>query len=288
MPTTPPADPATTGAVADSPDAIAPAPVPVTPPPDSPGPWPGATTPPAEVTAVTRPAHPHRRLRWVFRAVLVALLIPGTVLATAEVASPAVADAPARVTAIDRAHNSRPIEVAPSWRISKAIVAAEDSGFYSNHGIEITAVARALWGQLIGVDKGGSTITQQLAKALYTGGDSGAISRVVQVALALKLEGHYAKPAILSMYLSAIYFGNGYYGVLAASEGYFGRSPSQLSWAQAALLAGLPQAPSVLDPFRNIDLAVSRQGYVLHRLVATGVLSQAEANAAALAPLGLR
>jgi penicillin-binding protein 1A len=90
------------------------------------------------------------------------------------------------------------------------------------------------------------------------------------------------------MYLSAIYFGNGYYGVLAASEGYFGLPPDQLSWAQASLLAGLPQAPTMLDPLQHLALARQRQSYVIDRLVATGVLTRAQAAAAAAAPLDLR
>ena len=108
---------------------------------------------------------------------------------------------------------------------------------------------------MTGVDEGGSTITEQLAKVIYTGGRTGITDRVAQVALALKLDGHFTKAAVLSMYLSAIYFGHGYYGVLAASEGYFGRLPDQLSWAQASLLAGLPQAPSLLDPLQHLAAA---------------------------------
>jgi penicillin-binding protein 1A len=231
------------------------------------------------------------RRRWpcrTLRAGLTILLIAGAVLAGAEVGSPAVESAPALVTAIDRAHGTVPVEAEPSWRISQAIVAAEDSGFYSNDGVDEVGLARAFWGWMTGVDEGGSTITEQLAKVIYTGGRTGITDRVAQVALALKLDGHYTKAAVLSMYLSAIYFGNRYYGVLAASEGYFGRLPDQLSWAQASLLAGLPQAPSLLDPLQHPAAARRRQGYVLDRLVATGVLTRAEADSAAAAPLDLR
>jgi penicillin-binding protein 1A len=235
---------------------------------------------------------PHaRRRRWpghLGRAVLVLLLIPGTALAGAELATPPVAGAPSLVTAIDRAHHAMPVAADPSWRVSQAIVAAEDAGFANNPGIDVGGFVRALWGWTTGVDKGGSTITEQLAKVIYTGGRTGITDQVAQVALALKLDGHYTKPAVLSMYLSAIYFGNGYYGVLAASEGYFGLLPGQLSWAQASLLAGLPWAPSLLDPLDHLALARSRQAYVLDRLVATGALSRAQAEAAAAAPLGLR
>jgi penicillin-binding protein 1A len=220
--------------------------------------------------------------------VLALLLIPAAVLAGAEMVTPAVSGAPALVTAIDRAHGSAPVPAEPSWRVSEAMVAAEDGTFYSNDGIDAAGLGRALWGWLTGVDGGGSTITEQLAKVLYTNGRTGVPDRVAQVALALKLDGHYTKTAVLSMYLSAIYFGNGDYGVLAASEGYFGLSPDRLSWGQASLLAGLPQAPSLLDPLQHLALARQRQAYVLDRLVSSGVLTRARAAAAAAAPLDLR
>jgi len=234
------------------------------------------------------PRHPRRWPVRLLRACLVLLLIPATVLASAEVLTPPVAGAPALVASIDAAHHARPVEAAPSWRVSQAIVAAEDGGFYSNWGVDVPGLARALWGWFVGVDEGGSTITEQLAKVIYTGGRTGILDRAAQVALALKLDGHYTKTAILSMYLSAIYFGNGYYGVLAASQGYFGLSPDRLSWGQASLLAGLPQAPTLLDPLHNLGAARARQSYVLDRLVATGVLTRAQANAAASSPLDLR
>jgi penicillin-binding protein 1A len=220
--------------------------------------------------------------------VLILILIPGSVLAGAELATPQVGGAPALVAAIDRAHGTVPIAVDPAWRVSQAAVAAEDSGFYSNPGVDGAGIARALWGFVTGTDEGGSTITEQLAKVIYDGGRTGITDRVAEVALALKLNGHFTKAAILSMYLSAIYFGNGYYGVLAASEGYFGLAPGQLSWGQAALVAGLPQAPSLLDPLQDLAAARQRQSYVLDRLVATGALTHAQASAAAAAPLGLR
>jgi penicillin-binding protein 1A len=232
---------------------------------------------------------PHRRWpRRVLRTGLTVLLIAAAILAAAEIATPPVEGAPDLVTAIDSAHRTIPVQAEPSWRVAQAIVAAEDSGFYTNDGVDGVGLIRAFWGWMTGVDEGGSTITEQLAKVIYTGGRTGITDRVAQVALALKLDGHYTKAAVLSMYLSAIYFGNGYYGVLAASEGYFGRLPDQLSWAQASLLAGLPQAPSLLDPLQHPAAARSRQGYVLDRLVATGVLTRAEADAAAAAPLDLR
>jgi membrane peptidoglycan carboxypeptidase len=225
---------------------------------------------------------------WVLRGVLVALIVPGLILAAAELATPSVSDAPARVTAIDAAHRSTPVQVAPSWKVVQAVVAAEDASFYTNHGIDVPGMLRALWGRVTGVDLGGSTISEQLAKVLYEQGSSGVFERVSEVALALKLRGHFSPVAVLSMYLSAVYYGHGYYGLRAASEGYFQLPPDRLSWAQAALLAGLPQSPTQLDPLVHLAQARHRQAYVLDQLVDTGVITQAQAAAAARAPLGLR
>lgn len=90
------------------------------------------------------------------------------------------------------------------------------------------------------------------------------------------------------MHLNAVYFGHGYYGLPAASRGYFGLAPADLSWTQASLLAGVVQAPSADDPLANLGRAKSRQRHVLDRLVVTHVLSAADANAAFAAPLHLR
>ncbi len=230
----------------------------------------------------------HRPLLLLLRTLLAVSILGGTLLAGAELATPGVAGAPARVTAIDLAHGTVPVPADPSWRVSQATVAAEDSGFYGDDGVDPAGLLRALWGWATGVDEGGSTITEQLAKVVYTNGGTTITDRVAQVALALKLNGDYTKPAVLSMYLSAIYFGNGSYGVLAASEGYFGLSPGELSWGQASLLAGLPQDPTLLDPLDHLAAARVRQSYVLDRLVATGVLTRAQADAAATEPLDLR
>jgi membrane peptidoglycan carboxypeptidase len=126
-----------------------------------------------------------------------------------------------------------------------------------------------------------------LAHLLYPSETDELWGRVHRVTLALQFDTHYSKEAILSMYLGAAYFGHGFYGIRAASLGYFGTPPGQLSWAQAALLAGLVQAPSALDPFGHLTAAVQRMGYVLQRLVSDGRLTAAEASAIARSPLRL-
>jgi membrane peptidoglycan carboxypeptidase len=140
-------------------------------------------------------------------------------LALTELLTPAVGDAPARVTALDAAHHSHPFDIAATDRIAMATVAVEDERFYSHHGIDTLGIVRAAWGGTTGTDLGGSTIDQQLAKTLYTNGDTGVLSRLSQAGIALKLEGHYTKTAILSMYLDAINYGHGYYGIAAAAPG---------------------------------------------------------------------
>lgn len=172
---------------------------------------------------------------------------------------------------------------------AESIVASEDSRFYSDYGIDPLGLARAGWTTVTsGGDAGGSTISQQLAKLLYTDGRSSLSDVVEQVALAVKLNMQYSKAQILEMYADTVYFGHGLYGLDAASCGYFGVRPNALSLSQASLLAGLVQAPSAYDPLLHLDLARSRQHYVLGRLVATGAISHATAVAAARAPLGLR
>ncbi|MBV8529107.1 MAG: transglycosylase domain-containing protein [Candidatus Dormibacteraeota bacterium] len=215
------------------------------------------------------------------------LAVAGVGLFGASVATgPNVEALPATVTAIDAAHNARPVSVSPSDRVARAVVAVEDGSFYSHDGIDTLALLRAAAGFVTGSDSGGSTIEVQLAHLAFPGPTSGFWGRVHRVTLALQMDTRFTKPAILSMYLDAAYFGHGHYGIVAASRGYFGVTPSQLSWSQAALLAGLVQAPSSYDPIEHPAAATARRGYVLQRLVAVGALTQAAADALAHSPLG--
>ncbi len=230
----------------------------------------------------------HRRIRWVARIALVCLIGIGTAFAANVATDPGITGAPSVVMAIDRAHGSTAARIAPSDRIAQALVASEDSTFYSNNGVDVAALLRAFWGFLTAQDLGGSTIEMQLAHVLYPAVTNGFWGRVRRVSLALELDTHYTKAAILSMYLSAVYFGHGYYGIAAASRGYFGVEPAQLNWAQAALLAGIVQAPSALDPFRHLAASEARMTYVLQRLAGDGRLSATQVAALeASPPLGL-
>jgi membrane peptidoglycan carboxypeptidase len=202
---------------------------------------------------------------------------------------PGVGDADARVRAILLARHGVSSGLPPPARLTAAVVAIEDQHFYSNFAVDIfDGAGRAALAVLhTSGDPGGSTIPQQLAKQLY-GPGSGLAWTLRAIGLAVKLSLHFPKPTIMSMYLNAIYYGNGYWGDEQAAHGYFDTSPYALSWAEAAMLAGLPQAPSAYDPLRHLALAKQRQREVLAQLVATHVLTNRQANAAYQEVLPLR
>jgi membrane peptidoglycan carboxypeptidase len=192
-----------------------------------------------------------------------------------------VSDAPARVRAILVAHHE-PTGVLPSPRkLAAAVVSVEDEHFYANFAVNVlSGVGRAALATLQAEqDPGGSTIEQQLAKLLYgQGGGLGATLR--EIGLGVKLDLAYSKAEILRMYVNAAYYGQGFWGVPAASRGYFRIAPADLTWAEAAMLAGLLQAPSAYDPVTHYALAKQRQDHVLTQLVANGYLSARQAAAA--------
>src|SRR5215469_18958580 len=142
------------------------------------------------------------------------------------------------------------------------------------------AIAIVTAGFLMGnPDEGSSTLYQQLAKILYVPGRTGTLAKAEQILLGVKLALSYPKAEILQMYSSVAYFGHGYYGLQAASCGYFAVAPAALAWPQAAQLAGLVQAPTADDPITHLTLARARESHVLDRLAAMGKLTQAQAGA---------
>ncbi len=195
--------------------------------------------------------------------------------------TPSVGDASARAQALDQLHRvAYPGPPVPA-RFTASLVSTEDHRFYSEPGIDPFAIGRLIEGRITGrPDQGGATLYQQLAKMLYTPGRSGILVEAEQVGLGIKLDLAYPKSQILQMYADVAYFGHGYYGLAAASCGYFGVTPARLSWPQAAMLAGLVQAPSADDPITHFTAARARQSHVLGRLVATGRISQAQATSA--------
>jgi penicillin-binding protein 1A len=170
-----------------------------------------------------------------------------------------------------------------------AVIATEDKRFYYHWGIDPIGIARAISqnyrrGRIV---EGGSTITQQLTKVLFLTPDKSLERKLKEAVLALELERRYTKDRILEMYLNQVYFGHGAYGVEAASRTYFGKSVSELNVREAALLAGLPRAPSTYSPFERGDIAKRRREVVLRRMVEYGALKEAEAKRLARADLGL-
>ncbi|HUA48162.1 MAG TPA: biosynthetic peptidoglycan transglycosylase [Solirubrobacteraceae bacterium] len=233
-----------------------------------------------------------RRRRLAIRAALVVV----TALAVAFAAGiaylailPSVGDAQQRVERILALHHGTSGGPTPPAKLGAAVVSVEDEHFYSNFAVNVLdGAGRAAIATLhTSQDPGGSTIDQQLAKQLYPHG-SGLFGTLKEIGLGVKLALEYSKPQILAMYLDAVYYGNGYWGDVAAARGYFGVNPDQLDWAQAAMLAGLPQAPSAYDPFKHLALAKLRQRHVLGQLVVNHHLTAAQANAAYAEPLGLR
>jgi penicillin-binding protein 1A len=169
------------------------------------------------------------------------------------------------------------------------LIATEDHRFYSEPGVDPLAVGRVIWAKVAGgTDQGGATLEQQLAKLLYTPDETGPRAEVKQVMLAVKLNLKYSKQQILDMYAEAAYYGNGYYGLEAASCGYFGHPASELTVSQGAMLAGVVNAPSVDDPVTNPAQAKARLAHVIDRMVAVGYLTRAQGEQALSASLGLR
>jgi len=170
-----------------------------------------------------------------------------------------------------------------------AIIATEDRRFYSHWGIDPIGIARAVVqnyrrGRIV---EGGSTITQQLTKVLFLTPDKSLERKLKEAVLALELERRYSKDRILEMYLNQVYFGHGAYGVEAAARTYFGKSVSELSVRESALLAGLPRAPTSYSPFDHPNAAKLRRERVLRRLVEFGTLKDQEAKRLARTDLGL-
>src|SRR5882724_2396804 len=170
-----------------------------------------------------------------------------------------------------------------------AILATEDRRFYSHWGIDPIGVARAVIqnyrrGRIV---EGGSTITQQLTKVLFLTPDKSLERKLKEAVLALELERRYSKDRILEMYLNQVYFGQGSYGVEAAARTYFGKSVSELTVRESALIAGLPRAPTNYSPFDRPEAAKRRREVVLRRLVEFGSIKDEEAKRLAKTDLGL-
>ncbi len=170
-----------------------------------------------------------------------------------------------------------------------AVLATEDDRFYQHGGIDWAGIARAALANIHKAkSQGASTITMQVARNFYLSSEKTFTRKLFEVLLALKIERELTKDQILELYMNQIYLGQHAYGFSAAAQTYFGKPLAQLSLAQAAMLAGLPKAPSAYNPFVNPARAKSRQQYVLARMRALGWISPDDYAQAKNAPLGLR
>lgn len=171
---------------------------------------------------------------------------------------------------------------------ARPLIATEDHRFYSEPGVDPFAVARVAWAKITtGSDQGGATIEQQLAKMLYTPGQTGIKAELEQVTLAFKINFAYSKQEILNLYAEAAYYGHGYYGLQQASCGYFGHPAKDLTIVQGAMLAGVVNAPSLDDPVTHPANARARLEHVIIRMEAVGYLTKAQGQRVLSTPLGL-
>ena len=172
-----------------------------------------------------------------------------------------------------------------------ATVAIEDRTFYSNSGIDLLSIGRAAIADIKArrIVQGGSTITQQLVKQLFIGPNAPDTfqRKLREAVLAIRLTEHYSKSQILEAYLNTIYYSNQAYGVEAAAQTYFHTTAANLTLAQAAMLAGIPKAPTMYNPVLNPVTAHARQREVLDAMVRRGDVTRAEADRAAATPLQL-
>lgn len=159
-----------------------------------------------------------------------------------------------------------------------AVISVEDHRFYKHSGIDIIAIGRALINDIKAMDfvEGGSTITQQIAKNEYFTQEKKITRKIAEVFMAFEIEKNYSKDEILELYINTIYFGNGYYNIKDACEGYFGKSLNEMTDGECIMLAGIPNAPSVYNPKENPKLAKERQKQVADKMVEYGYITEEE------------
>ncbi len=178
-------------------------------------------------------------------------------------------------------------------RVARAFVSAEDQRFFAHPGIDVFGMARALHNNVIERGRGkrlqgGSTITQQVAKNFFLSPERSLERKMREIILSFRIERAFSKDKILELYLNQIFLGRQAYGVAAAAQVYFSKSLDELTIAEAAFLAALPQAPSRYNPQKNSADAIRRRNYVVQRMLDDGHISGEEAEPAKAAPLGVQ
>jgi penicillin-binding protein 1A len=164
-------------------------------------------------------------------------------------------------------------EISP--RFTEAMIATEDSRFYSHSGVDHIGLTRAMLRNIrsMRISQGGSTITQQLSKNLFFSFERRWVRKIKELLIALQIEATFSKDEILEAYCNQVYFGSGAYGVEDASLVYFGKRAKGLTLLQAAMLAGLPNSPNSANPFNNFERAMKRTRTVLKRMVSSNFIS---------------
>lgn len=184
--------------------------------------------------------------------------------------------------------------VVPASEVSahfiKALLAREDSRFYEHRGVDYRGVVRAAITNLKsgGMEQGASTLTMQLARNAFEMREKTLNRKLLEVAIAKRIERNFEKDEILGFYMNRIYFGSGLYGIERASQGFFMKPASELSAGEGAMLAGIIRGPSLLNPFRSIENAEDTRDEVLARMVADGTLTEEQSNAAKAEVITLR
>lgn len=173
--------------------------------------------------------------------------------------------------------------------MQEAVLAIEDARFYRHSGVDYLGVARAALAQFNKAkSQGASTITMQVARNFYLSTEKTFTRKIYEILLALKIERQLSKPQILEVYMNQIFLGQRAYGFAAAADIYFGKTLAELTVAEAAMLAGLPQAPSAYNPISNPKRATRRQQYIIDRMEFNGFITEEQATAARAETLKLR
>ncbi|MFA6075054.1 MAG: PBP1A family penicillin-binding protein [Negativicutes bacterium] len=172
--------------------------------------------------------------------------------------------------------------------LTDAVVAIEDERFYSHNGVDIIAIARAIFSDLfsMSIAEGGSTITQQLARNALLSHEQTFLRKLKEVLLALKIERKYSKSEILQMYINQVYFGHGVYGVQAAAKEYFNKNAADLTLSECAYLAGVPQSPNYYSDSKNRRQALERMNLVLGKMLEQKFINQTQKDNAEKTPPG--
>ncbi|MCS6945019.1 MAG: penicillin-binding protein 1A [Sutterellaceae bacterium] len=174
--------------------------------------------------------------------------------------------------------------------LKDAVLAAEDDRFYEHPGVDYAGIARAALANVLTGRRrqGGSTITMQIARTFYLSSERTYVRKLYEIALALKIESNLSKERIFEIYLNQIFLGQRSYGFAAAAQTYFGKRLSELTIAEAAMLAGIAPAPSAYNPISSLRRAKARQQYVLGRMLALGKIDRATYEAALAQPIRTR